>query len=399
MPEFYDYVDRAAKIKVRALDRDGKAFELEAEGLLAVCIQHEIDHLEGKLFVDYLSELKRERLKKKAAKKAKRAATDDCRARAEIRYRSSERAARHASGVEPRVEAMAARIAFAGTPEFAVPALNALVASGAQVPFVLTQPDRPAGRGRGSPPSPVKVAAQTLGLRVAQPRDVCARRRARQRSAPQPDLLIVIAYGLLLPQRLLAWPRLGCVNLHASLLPRWRGAAPIQRAILARDETTGISVMQMEPGSTRAPSISRRDTPIGARETAGVLHDRLAELAARTLAAALPDLLAAQLAAQPQQGALATNAPKIAKADARLDWRRSAVELERKSAHSIPGPLPKRTSSDGRRLRDVGGGRSSLRRLRRPPGTVVAAGRDGIDVAAPVGVLRLAAAFSRRPAA
>ncbi len=279
------------------------------------------------------------------------------------------------------------RIAFAGTPEFAVPSLNALVASGARVPCVLTQPDRPAGRGRVVTPSPVKVAARLHGLRVLQP-ETLRTPDVIEALGPEPDLLIVIAYGLLLPQRVLAWPRLGCVNLHASLLPRWRGAAPIQRAILARDETTGISVMKMEAGLDTGPVYLASTTGIGAHETAGMLHDRLAELAAHTLVAALPDLLAAKLAAQPQQDALATNAPKIAKADALLDWRRSAVELDAQIRAFNPWPIAETHVADGRRLR-VWQSAVVAAAPTAPPGTVVAAGREGIDVAASAGVLRL----------
>jgi methionyl-tRNA formyltransferase len=280
-----------------------------------------------------------------------------------------------------------ASIAFAGTPEFAVPTLNALVASGARVPVVLTQPDRPAGRGRELAASPVKLAAQLHGLPVVQPETLRAPGLAAT-LGPAPDLLIVIAYGLLLPQSMLAWPRLGCVNLHASLLPRWRGAAPIQRAILARDETTGISVMRMEPGLDTGGVYVARATPIGARETTGELHDRLAELAARTLAAVLPDLLAGNLDAAPQQASQATHAPKIAKADAPLDWRRNAADLDAQVRAFNPWPVAEARVDDGRRLR-IWEAAPLPSAGSAAPGTIVAAGRDGIDVATAGGVLRL----------
>jgi methionyl-tRNA formyltransferase len=280
-----------------------------------------------------------------------------------------------------------ARVAFAGTPAFAVPSLNALIESGVEVPVVLTQPDRPAGRGRQLTASPVKLAAQRHGLRVLQPETLRSAGFFDTLGTP-PDLLIVIAYGLLLPREMLAWPRLGCVNLHASLLPRWRGAAPIQRAILERDATTGISVMRMEAGLDTGPVYLSSSTPIGARETAGELHDRLAALAASTLAAALPDLLAGSLVATPQQDSLATLAPKIAKADALLDWRRSAVELDAQIRAFEPWPVAETRLGDGRRLRvwraTVLQGAGDAQ-----PGTIVAAGRDGIDVATADGVLRL----------
>jgi methionyl-tRNA formyltransferase len=193
-----------------------------------------------------------------------------------------------------------ARIAFAGTPEFAVPALRALAASGARVPLVLTQPDRPAGRGRRLAASPVKAAALDLGIEVLQPPTLRVPGML-ERLGPAPDLLVVVAYGLLLPRGVLAWPRLGCVNVHASLLPRWRGAAPIQHALLAGDSTTGVSLMRMDEGLDTGPVYARRETPIGGSDTAADLHDRLAALGADLLARALPALLAGELRAQPQR--------------------------------------------------------------------------------------------------
>jgi methionyl-tRNA formyltransferase len=281
-----------------------------------------------------------------------------------------------------------ASIAFAGTPEFAVPSLRALVARGVTVPVVLTQPDRPAGRGRRLTASPVKEAALTLGLAVAQPSSLRSPSLA-EALGPRPDLMIVIAYGLLLPRAMLEWPRLGCVNLHASLLPRWRGAAPIQRVLLAGDAVTGISVMQMDQGLDTGPVHLMRETPIGARETAGELHDRLAALAAEALAAALPGLLAGASEAVPQRTELATLAPKIAKGDGMLDWHAPAVELERRVRAFNPWPVAEGLLDQGGRLRvwdavvvdaALSGGR---------PGAIVAATRDGIDVATGAGVLRL----------
>ena len=280
-----------------------------------------------------------------------------------------------------------ARIAFAGTPQFAVPALEALIASGASVPVVLTQPDRPAGRGRRLDASPVKRAAAAHGLRVAQPERLRSDRATLDLGAA-PDLLVVVAYGALLPPAMLAWPRLGCVNLHASLLPRWRGAAPIQHALLARDATTGVSLMRIEPALDTGAVYLARSTPIGARENAGELEDRLAVLAAETLAAALPELLAGTLTPVPQRESLATHAPKIAKADAPLDWRRSALELDARVRAFAPWPVAETRLADGARLRvwraEPLGGEADAR-----PGVVVAAGRDGIDVATGAGVLRL----------
>jgi len=283
-----------------------------------------------------------------------------------------------------------ARIAFAGTPEFAVPTLRAVAASGARVPLVLTQPDRPAGRGRRLTPSPVKVAALELGVEVLQP-PTLRTAEILERLGPAPDLLVVVAYGLLLPPGVLAWPRLGCVNVHASLLPRWRGAAPIQHALLAGDATTGVSLMRMDEGLDTGPVYAARETPIGTRETAADLHDRLAELGARLLADALPALLAGELRAIAQRPELATRAPKIAKTDAVLDWGRPAAELERRVRAFNPRPVAEAVLDDGRRLRvwqalavdTPSGGNGPA------PGAILAAGSAGIDVATAAGALRL----------
>jgi methionyl-tRNA formyltransferase len=282
---------------------------------------------------------------------------------------------------------VSARIAFAGTPQFAVPTLEALVASGAEVCLVLTQPDRPAGRGRQVAASPVKVAAHQRGLRIAQPETLKAP-HALDDLGPAPDLLVVVAYGLLLPPPMLAWPRLGCVNLHASLLPRWRGAAPIQHALLARDATTGVSLMRIERGLDAGAVYLERSTPIGARETAGELHDRLARLSADILADALPGLLAGELSPMPQQDALATHAPKITKADAVLDWRRGALELDARVRAFDPWPVAETRLDDGTRLR-VWRAEPLDAEPAAPPGTVVRAGAAGIDVATGAGALRL----------
>ncbi|HEY8521483.1 MAG TPA: methionyl-tRNA formyltransferase [Gammaproteobacteria bacterium] len=284
--------------------------------------------------------------------------------------------------------AEAHRIAFAGTPEFAVPALERLVSLGHAVPLVVTQPDRPAGRGRVLTPSPVKRAALAAGLRVVQPASLKDPALAAE-LGPPPELMIVAAYGLLLPPWLLAWPKRGCVNLHASLLPRWRGAAPIQHAILAGDAVTGISVMRMEAGLDTGPVYARAEVAIGPRETAGELHDRLAALAAEVLADTLPGILDGRLAPEPQDERLATYAPKLGKADAPLPWRAPAVELERRVRAFNPWPVAEGVLTDGRRLRiwqaaalpDAGGGAA--------PGTVLAAGPAGIDVATGAGALRL----------
>ena len=257
------------------------------------------------------------------------------------------------------------------------------------MPLVLTQPDRRAGRGQKLAAPPVKELALALGLPVAQP--ATARELAGVALGERPDVAVVVAYGLLLPPELLEWPRRGCINLHASLLPRWRGAAPIQRAVLAGDAQTGISVMQMDAGLDTGPVHLVRSTPIGARETAGELHDRLAALASEALLAALPAVLAGTSEPVPQRHELATYAPKLAKAEAVLDWREPALGLERRVRAFNPWPVAEARLNDGRRLRvfeaaAVAGGPPAGRE---PPGMILTAGRAGIDVATGDGVLRL----------
>mgnify|MGYP000929420314 CR=1 FL=1 len=238
------------------------------------------------------------------------------------------------------------RIVFAGTPDFARAALAALADAGHEVPLVLTQPDRPAGRGMKLQPSPVKVEALARGVPVVQPRSLRldgkwpdeAAAAQEALAAAAPDLMVVAAYGLILPAWTLALPRLGCLNIHASLLPRWRGAAPIQRAIEAGDAATGITLMQMEAGLDTGPMWSVESTPIGPADTAATLHDRLADMGARLLVAALPDLHAGRLAATPQPADGVTYAAKIEKAEAPIDWTRSAPEIERRVRAFDPFP-------------------------------------------------------------
>ena len=281
----------------------------------------------------------------------------------------------------------ASRLIFAGTPDFAVPALQALIDAGYAPVAVYTQPDRPAGRGRRLRASPVKLCARAAGIPVYQPVSLRDPAVWAELAATAPDLLVVAAYGLILPPAVLAIPRLGCVNIHASLLPRWRGAAPIQRALLAGDLETGVCLMRMEAGLDTGPVLARTSCPIPRGTTGGELHDRLAALGGETLRAALSDLLAGRLAAEPQNDVLATYAPKLDKAEAELDWTRSGLELERWVLAFNPHPVA-RTWLDGQPLR-VWRARAEQESIAAAPGTVLREDPAGIVVATGSGVLRL----------
>ena len=279
------------------------------------------------------------------------------------------------------------RIVFAGTPDFAVPCLRA-AAQRHEVVAVYTQPDRPAGRGRGLTTSPVKLEAVARGIPVLQPESLRRPEPQQALRALAPDLLVVVAYGLILPQAVLDIPTWGCWNVHASLLPRWRGAAPIQRAIEAGDAETGVCLMRMEAGLDTGPVLLSRAIPIGAEETGGQLHDRLAELGAQVLNDGL-GLLRAGLVpvAQPQPEAGACYARKLDKAEARLDWSRPAIELARKVRAFEPWPVAEAQVA-GERLR-IHGAQALERAHSAAPGTLLAAGRDGLDIACGEGALRL----------
>jgi len=240
----------------------------------------------------------------------------------------------------------ALRVAFAGTPEFAAAALDAIHAAGHAIPLVLTQPDRPAGRGLKLTPSPVKQRALELGVAVAQPRSlrldgkypVEADGGRAALEAARPDVLVVAAYGLILPAWVLALPRLGCLNIHASLLPRWRGAAPIHRAIEAGDAETGITIMQMDAGLDTGDMLLAAREPIAFDDTTGRLHDRLAALGARLVVAALADAAVGALRPVKQPDAGVTYAHKIAKSEAAIDWRQPADVIERRVRAFDPFP-------------------------------------------------------------
>jgi methionyl-tRNA formyltransferase len=279
------------------------------------------------------------------------------------------------------------RIVFAGTPDFAVPSLRA-AAQRNEVVAVYTQPDRPAGRGRELTPSPVKREALQRGIEVVQPENFKAAVSKAALRALQPDLMIVVAYGLILPQSVLDIPTYGCWNVHASLLPRWRGAAPIQRAIEAGDRASGVCLMQMEKGLDTGPVLLSRQLEIGAGETGGQLHDRLADLGAQVLADGL-SLLRAGIRPvpqpQPEQGV--TYAHKLDKGEARLDWSQPATRLANQVRAFNPWPMAEAVVT-GERLR-LHGAIALEETHDAAPGTLLRAGRDGLDVACGEGVLRI----------
>ncbi|MET4569181.1 methionyl-tRNA formyltransferase [Rhodanobacter soli] len=282
------------------------------------------------------------------------------------------------------------RLVFAGTPEFSVPCLDACRASGAEVVAVYTQPDRPAGRGRKLTPSPVKQAALAAGIAVEQPESLKSADVQQALADYRPDLLVVVAYGLILPRKVLAIPRLGCWNVHASLLPRWRGAAPIQRAILAGDRESGVDLMRMEAGLDTGPVLLERRTPISRDDTGGSLHDRLAMLGAEALAEGLRRTLAGEaLVATPQPEDGVTYAHKLDKAEAKLDFSRPALELERQVRAFDPWPVAEGEIA-GEPLRIWAAHAIELDH-HAAPGRVLAAGRDGIDLACGSGALRVTA--------
>lgn len=228
------------------------------------------------------------------------------------------------------------KIIFMGTPDFSVGILDALVEAGHDVVAVYSQPPRPAGRGKKDRPSPVQARAEALGLPVRYPTSLKGADEQAEFAALNADIAVVVAYGLILPQVILDAPKLGCLNIHASLLPRWRGAAPIHRAIMAGDAETGVCIMQMEAGLDTGPVLSRKATPIGAEETTAQLHDRLADLGASLIARTLADL--PNLTAEVQSEVGVEYAAKIDKAEARIDWSAPAATVDRKIRGLSPFP-------------------------------------------------------------
>jgi methionyl-tRNA formyltransferase len=275
------------------------------------------------------------------------------------------------------------KVAFAGTPEFARLALEAILVAGFEVPLVLTQPDRPAGRGQKLHPSPVKQLALAHGIPVHQPERLKDPATHAPLIAAAPDVMVVAAYGLILPQAVLDIPKRGCINIHASLLPRWRGAAPVQRAIEAGDAETGVTIMQVELGLDSGPMLLKEAVPIAGDDTAANLHDKLAALGARLVVAALRDFDRLAPEVQPEAGV--TYARKIEKTEAALDWRRPAAELERRirAFDPFPGAI---ATLDGTVLKVW---RATTVAGDGEPGMILAVGNDGIRVACGDGALLL----------
>jgi methionyl-tRNA formyltransferase len=280
------------------------------------------------------------------------------------------------------------RIAFAGTPQFALPALRALLASRHQVVGVLTQPDRPAGRGRELRAPPIKLLATEHGLPVAQPATLKTAEGRATLHGWAPELMVVVAYGLILPKPVLMLPRMGCLNIHGSLLPRWRGAAPIQRAVLAGDAETGISIMQLDEGLDTGPVLLERRRPIGLHDTAGDLHDALSELGAAALLEAIDGLVTGELLprAQPAEGV--THAAKIEKSEARIDWSATATQIDRRIRAFNPWPVAEtRLAGEGLRLLRSSVVDAQVREA--APGTVLGLADDGLRVACGAGVIAI----------
>ncbi len=280
------------------------------------------------------------------------------------------------------------KVIFAGTPDFAAEALKSLLQSQHQVVAVYTQPDRPAGRGRKLTPGPVKQLALEHGIDVYQPVSLKDADAQQQVAGLGADVMVVVAYGLLLPVPVLDAPRLGCINIHASLLPRWRGAAPIQRAILAGDAETGVTIMQMDEGLDTGNMLLKRICPIERDDTAQTLHDRLAEMGAAAAIEVLDQLSDGLTRPEPQDDSLSNYAAKLSKAEALIDWQRPAIDIERLVHGFNPWPVAQTEFSE-QMLRiwlahAVDGATTD-----QPPGSVLKADKQGIDVACGDGVLRI----------
>jgi len=279
------------------------------------------------------------------------------------------------------------KIIFAGTPDFAVPSLQALLDSEHKVVAVYTQPDRRAGRGRKLTPSPIKRLALDDDIPLFQPESLRDKAEHAIFNALGAELMVVAAYGLILPIEILKSPKYGCINVHASLLPRWRGAAPIQRSILAGDRETGITIMQMDKGLDTGAILNAVSCPINSTDTAQDLYDRLAKLGAETLLMVLSDIEAGRTKTKKQDESKATLAEKITKQDAKIDWQQSAVQIERVIRAYYPWPVAY-TDLQDRHIRLLQANVLS-ETTSQAPGVILNASNEGIDVATGKGVLRL----------
>lgn len=269
-----------------------------------------------------------------------------------------------------------------GSPEFSCAPLRALIAAGHEIAAVYCQPPRPAGRGKKPRATPVHALAEDLHQPVRHPETLRIAEAQAEFTAWAADIAVVVAYGLILPQAVLDAPRLGCVNIHASLLPRWRGAAPIHRAIMAGDDETGISIMQMEAGLDTGPVLLTRTLPIGAEDTTAALHDRLSQLGAEAIVAALADFDSLSPVPQPQEGV--TYAEKIDKAEAAIDWSNDAAEIDRQIRGLSPFPGAWTTHS-GRRLKFL----ACRRAQARPDGAAAGSVIDGLTIACGTGAIEI----------
>ncbi|NUW61791.1 methionyl-tRNA formyltransferase [Cronobacter muytjensii] len=279
------------------------------------------------------------------------------------------------------------RIIFAGTPDFAARHLEALLSSSHEIVGVFTQPDRPAGRGKKLMAGPVKVLAEENGLPVFQPKSLRPVENQKLVAALNADVMVVVAYGLILPEAVLAMPRLGCINVHGSLLPRWRGAAPIQRSLWAGDTQTGVTIMQMDKGLDTGDMLRKLTCPITAEDTSASLYDKLAQLGPQGLLATLSDLASGAVVPEKQDDAKATYAEKLSKEEARLDWMLSAVQLERCIRAFNPWPVSYFMIDD----QPVKVWKASVldQQSKAAPGTVLEAGKQGIQIATADGILNL----------
>lgn len=279
------------------------------------------------------------------------------------------------------------RIVFAGTPDFAASSLQALLDSEHEVIAVYTQPDRPAGRGRKLTPSPVKQLALTQDIAVYQPLSLKGENEQAELAALNADIMVVVAYGLLLPKAVLDTPRLGCINVHGSLLPRWRGAAPIHRAVLAGDEMTGITIMQMDVGLDTGDMLYKTEMPIQPDDTSGDLHDRLAAQGAEALVAALAQIADGNATPEKQDDSLANYAHKLEKQEGAIDWSQSAEQIERQVRGLSPWPVAY-CQLDGKAMR-IWGAKASTEISDQTPGSVAEIGKKNLRIACGEGSLLL----------